>query len=858
MLDEIVLFSNRLRDVVQQYTPDGIASQSPKVPEFLVRDLGAKASGILRLPTPWTVQDFAVISNRVCEAYLIRNEESGLTEVSNIILSGLSRTKANSFLIVRSSAANETLRMRGRYKSVKCEPQILALVAAIKEVLNNFLIESKRITKSSSFSILVHEYLEARSFGHISNERRIGTKRSFLAESWINGDLEPIQTTLQSKKEVPSPSTSSPLLLRADDHLGVLRELARWTHQNIGRVHLEWIISDGKVVVVQCDVESEDPVHGPMHLWKAVSGDFDSSRLKVFTIANASNCSDLRKTKSKLKFQQCGLPIAPLYLLRNTGIFQSLLDGSYPPEVKDDFVELAAYPFIIRIDVVAEGNGDWENLPASGPLRTSEDAKSFLLTNLKSATTRARRLDDLAIVVHHFIPAKAAAWVEAVPETERVRIDAIWGHPDGLQSFPCDTVYISLKEKSQTIFSRYKDEYLDVDSDGLLYRKQNGPQWDIEEVLQQRTTEEITVKTLVVAKHVGRPVRLMWFLGTDSTVNIPKCFPWILVDEDFPVDPFLKGEVHVPMQKMLQTISQNRRLLMGRVRKIENHSDLEVFNSDPSLFDLGGRRVVLRPTADLIRSKSFLKLVADCVQQKQWRVVLEGSSLAHAFYQLKQFGADTEASANYLSEPKRRVFYGKLVRDNIPNSIEAKGEQVDLRKLTKQDLRTALLRKLIEEAFEARSARSSDLLFEELADVLEVIRALANTNQSSIEAVAEIADRKKQKKGGFELGYELLTTGGMGSDPQGSTKYIKIKIEDKLALFSVPLVPPQSSSAHEQVRLQTSENGISIRFLYRNDKLDLQIEFDHEITDESVMERNPFQLELAFEGEKSTDVASPS
>lgn len=70
----------------------------------------------------------------------------------------------------------------------------------------------------------------------------------------------------------------------------------------------------------------------------------------------------------------------------------------------------------------------------------------------------------------------------------------------------------------------------------------------------------------------------------------------------------------------------------------------------------------------------------------------------------------------------------ELVRDRIPEIIRATGSEPDVRVLTEAELEIALREELVEEALEARSADTEDLV-EELADVPEVFDALAHVHR---------------------------------------------------------------------------------------------------------------------------------
>ncbi len=96
-----------------------------------------------------------------------------------------------------------------------------------------------------------------------------------------------------------------------------------------------------------------------------------------------------------------------------------------------------------------------------------------------------------------------------------------------------------------------------------------------------------------------------------------------------------------------------------------------------------------------------------------------------------------------------RLDYHKLVRDGIPRIIEAGGGQPVTRVLDQAGYLAALRAKLIEEAEEAQAAADGQFR-SELADVLEVLQALAAAQGLSWEDVVAEAARKRDERGGFD------------------------------------------------------------------------------------------------------------
>lgn len=93
--------------------------------------------------------------------------------------------------------------------------------------------------------------------------------------------------------------------------------------------------------------------------------------------------------------------------------------------------------------------------------------------------------------------------------------------------------------------------------------------------------------------------------------------------------------------------------------------------------------------------------------------------------------------------------YNKLVRDKIPTIIEEKGETPVIKILDEKDYKKELEKKLYEEYKEAIEATGDDRV-EELADMLEVIKALANLENKNLNEVIAIANKKNEKRGAFE------------------------------------------------------------------------------------------------------------
>ena len=102
--------------------------------------------------------------------------------------------------------------------------------------------------------------------------------------------------------------------------------------------------------------------------------------------------------------------------------------------------------------------------------------------------------------------------------------------------------------------------------------------------------------------------------------------------------------------------------------------------------------------------------------------------------------------------------FNKLVRDNIPNIIEKNGDIPIYRLLNDEEYWKYLLKKDNEELLEVKAAKTIEERKKELADKLELIKAMAEFNGYSLDAIIEEANQKRNKNGGFTKRILLIRT----------------------------------------------------------------------------------------------------
>ena len=90
--------------------------------------------------------------------------------------------------------------------------------------------------------------------------------------------------------------------------------------------------------------------------------------------------------------------------------------------------------------------------------------------------------------------------------------------------------------------------------------------------------------------------------------------------------------------------------------------------------------------------------------------------------------------------------FNKLIRDNIPQIIESRGEKAYIRVLNDEEYKDQLDLKLQEEVKEYLEDDS----IEELADIVEVIYSILEYKKVKLEDFEKIRKDKEEKRGAFK------------------------------------------------------------------------------------------------------------
>lgn len=104
-----------------------------------------------------------------------------------------------------------------------------------------------------------------------------------------------------------------------------------------------------------------------------------------------------------------------------------------------------------------------------------------------------------------------------------------------------------------------------------------------------------------------------------------------------------------------------------------------------------------------------------------------------------------------------RIYYNKLVRDNVPAKIEAKRQSCEIRKITDvQELQQELFKKIKEEAASLAMCRTKESFLEEYSDLMVVLETLIKQLEISKEELIDFRRENLVKKGAYKQGHFLV------------------------------------------------------------------------------------------------------
>ncbi len=728
---------------------DGIKELSPD--EITIGLVGEKAYGLSCIPINWTLPYF-VISSDFLKSDL--NEfEKWLTIIKNHINTMFGNIEN---IIIRSSSSNEGLLERGQLFSINDSMSNFDFL--LKRYFTKFNQENKDTIKSIPLVIQKH-ILANSSLGHLSNERRISEqKRDWVGEfeDELKFENKHFKIPLREWREQINFNEylNCKLICSSKDSVKeILKIPATWATHNKLRIHYEWIWDGYFLYIVQADEEKETFGLDPT---KIVKYNFLDINFKptILEILDKSHANKYSKINNLFIYKNLNLTIAPLYILENKIVLKEIIDGKISIELENDLNELIKNPLMIRMDINT-CKQEKQLLPRE-EFRDISTVKKWLIE--KANIFKDKILDekiDIGFLFHNFIPASSSAFAYANPNSRKVLIEALWGLPEGLYYNSHDKYVIDTKAihenkdlDNYTIESKksYKKYFVRSNEDGVWNTEELKAPFDWKLTIPENSKwlKEIALFSKMIALKVNKPLSIMWFIDVPKEISPNQILPWHHEEFDFElVSMSKKSRKKTTFDKsfIINTLSQ----LLNLEKEIEENT-----------FKI--KRIHIQPMEDkLLRDKEIIEKIAYLAKKSNAIILLEGSILSHAFYQLAKTGAQVEIYHPF-DEFEDKQEFNKLVRDKIPEYIEEGGEIVNIVKLEKESIVLALKDKLVEETFEVFDSNDEDELLSELADVSEVIDSILYHLNIKKESLLNKQEKKRIKVGSFLEGKILIDT----------------------------------------------------------------------------------------------------
>jgi hypothetical protein len=612
---------------------------------------GPKGALLAVVPRSWS-PPFVLIP----ASFLQRPERDGkeFLTLSNELWSRIASLAADDRqLIVRSSILGESIWDRGTYKSVVIQSDALraSLPGAAAEILAS--AGSKRT------ALVIQRYVQPRARGEFGNLLRVSRTRDHweLSTEYTGEGTSRIRFNAQRDEAAP---LNSPLLVRRGlPQERLFGSIAAWLNNELlrgqpQRINCEWITNNNCIFIVQIDEEDED-LYGvnPFQINVApfLRSETPSGSLLLRADKAALRTWDKLKVLDELWEQDVEHKPVLFYIpLSNVPSSINLLQLQ---ELEQEFrTHVGPDSIIVR----TSGRADAEkspNLPRTECLKPAQ-AVAWCVEQRDSFELQGVDLRGFAFVTHRFIASRASAWVRAAPRSPSVEIHGLWGLPDALQYCPYDIWEVHVPTEVATEYPEYKSNILIPRDDGgwEYVRIKN----DLARFLSigRREAIEIASRSIAIAERIGKPCHIMWFVGCIESDGTKFNMPWYWVEG-------------YEAEKNLDRTNY-------KVVTISDPSSLEQYKKQT-----GSRlrqAIELRPTnLNLMRDTKFIDSVGAAAATLGVPVVLSGSTLAHAYYQLRRQGSTvvTRGEKEY-SRVRRNLEFGKLVRDKIPERIAQRKE----------------------------------------------------------------------------------------------------------------------------------------------------------------------------------------
>jgi predicted house-cleaning noncanonical NTP pyrophosphatase (MazG superfamily) len=691
-------------------------------PEF-----GVKGASALALPRAWT-PPFAVISVELISSVSAEVPLSSLIEERDLTrIRGLAGDGTQ--IIVRSSVVGESIWERGSYLSLPVETAPDNFVESFDRAALQVVLSAP--PKKSG--LMVQRFISPASQGEFGNLQRISKTRDQWEISATDRTGSITNLRLNSQRD-PAADPDLPILARS----GITQErlfgpIASWLNNELlrgksQRLTCEWLTDNRQFYLVQIDEEDED-LWGinPFQLRVLPSPRSIATDGTYFKLAAGDALKAWDKLKVLEELWEDGASHKPILFYVRLSDLPKSGDALGLADLERDFHTLFGPTGIVVRTSVAASQPKLPNLPRTECLTPASAVEWCIESAEKLAADHD--LSALAFVAHRFVAARAAAWARADPEDPIVEIHSLWGLPDVLQYCPYDIWEVHVPTRVATDYPEYKSDMLIATDDGGWRHDRVKNEVARSNSINSTEARDLAARSIAIADRLGRACHIMWFVGCADQDGSNFNMPWYWT------------EAH--------EAEHNNDRATYSVITVTDQDSLKRFS------EWEGPRtrqaLALKPTdLNLMRDTKFITRVGETAKAANVPIILSGSTLAHAYYQLRMLGcAVVTPTKKERSRIRRTANLGKLVRDKIPTRIAERREFEITRQIPVSLMKGFLVSKLLEEALEVREAVGSDQKREELADLYEVVRALAKSEGFEVAEIEQAADRKREKVAPF-------------------------------------------------------------------------------------------------------------
>lgn len=689
------------------------------IEDVSISTIGQKAWGLCHMPSAWTRPFFVIDKGFMEELSKIHNTNQVIDCYFKNISIAIKKLRLGSKLIIRSSGEKEGMEERGKYESIESS------VDDIKIRIYELIKKMKEYSDINAIPLIVQTYVEKDVIGHISNERRFSEeKRDFVVEfkKKESGEIDTKKIHLRNWRQSFNidEEVKNKLIIK-DDIISPLKKVCAFYYYKNERVHLEFVCENNEIYLVQCDAETEDKNTVNPNEYDVTMFKGEEFTPRVLRRIEDADKGKYKKIDNIFIYREVGEQIPPLFILDDIYTINQLKKGKITRALNADLEFLVRQSLIIRTNIVSDDLKTSQLSKRSNEIRDLTEARKFLIKTTRELQQEG--IEKYIFILHNFIPAKLAAFVNAKPMQPIVEIQCLWGLPEGLYYNSHDriivnTVDINVENLNRSKFSikkrvSYKEKFIAPNEDGNWVIKKIKQPYDWKCCISNNDTiKDIAYRARRIVENVGEELSIMWFIDIDKKFYGTDSMPWYHEKYDrcnfyyttknnqYKKKYFYEKEVLVETREDLRKLESTKKNEIGIVR-IQPKDD------------------------DLLRSKDFIKEVGSICKKKGINILLEGSALAHSFYQLINTGA-TVLNAYEIKEFEEKIEYNKLVRDKVPQIIIENGEDVKYGSIEGTGLIRQIKNKLIEESYEAIDSSRREEFIEELVDLEEICIALEN------------------------------------------------------------------------------------------------------------------------------------